>query len=502
MKRLFLFLLLTSYFSLLTFLKLQAQIAASCTPQTTSYCCGFGILNLTFNTINKSSVNASEGYKNFTSVSSTTVSEGKKYKMSVDVSGGQASQNVRAYLDYNNNGVLDSLAELVFSVNSCTSIATRTITIPSGVTLNTALRLRVIAEYDLLNPPGPCKNQQYGQAEDHKITITANASAPDVAFHADNTTTCSGKVIFFDDSQNLPASWLWFFGDGGSSTKQNPTHTYTSNGNYKVKLKATNSNGNDIDSIINYINVTLGAGPVATCNVSTLSYCCNHGITNVSLKTINNPTADGVDGYKDYSCTQQTALTRGMTYSVSVGTGTSNAHDVKIWIDFNNDGTLNNTNELVFSSFNQNSPKGSIFIPTSANVYLSPLRMRVMADQVGNTLTPCTDVNWGQTEDYTIKVIDPTASVESIDDTENLSVYPNPASTKIFVILSSSEELAGKADGVKNLFLYNVLGEEIYAWKFTSNKHEIDISALPKGIYFLKIITSEREQLTRKIILE
>ena len=28
--------------------------------------------------------------------------------------------------------------------------------------------------------------------------------------------------------------WLWTFGDGASSTEQNPTHTYTASGTYTV----------------------------------------------------------------------------------------------------------------------------------------------------------------------------------------------------------------------------------------------------------------------------
>lgn len=48
------------------------------------------------------------------------------------------------------------------------------------------------------------------------------------------------EVAFQDESQNEPASWLWEFGDGQSSTAQNPTHTYTATGNYEVCLTATN----------------------------------------------------------------------------------------------------------------------------------------------------------------------------------------------------------------------------------------------------------------------
>lgn len=50
-------------------------------------------------------------------------------------------------------------------------------------------------------------------------------------------------VNFKDTSKNNPTSWLWVFGDGTSSTEQNPIHTFPSMGNYNVKLTVKNSLG-------------------------------------------------------------------------------------------------------------------------------------------------------------------------------------------------------------------------------------------------------------------
>ena len=41
-----------------------------------------------------------------------------------------------------------------------------------------------------------------------------------------------------------PYSWLWNFGDGQTSTVQNPTHTYVNAGNYTVTLTVTDNSGN------------------------------------------------------------------------------------------------------------------------------------------------------------------------------------------------------------------------------------------------------------------
>ncbi|MCP4091798.1 MAG: PKD domain-containing protein, partial [Gammaproteobacteria bacterium] len=54
---------------------------------------------------------------------------------------------------------------------------------------------------------------------------------------------------------NNPTSWQWDFGDGGSSTLENPSHTYNSNGYYTVSLTVTNGYGSDTDTKTNYITV-------------------------------------------------------------------------------------------------------------------------------------------------------------------------------------------------------------------------------------------------------
>lgn len=52
-------------------------------------------------------------------------------------------------------------------------------------------------------------------------------------------------VTFTDTSTGGPTSWLWDFGDGDTSTLQNPTHFYSYGGTYEVTLTATNDCGSD-----------------------------------------------------------------------------------------------------------------------------------------------------------------------------------------------------------------------------------------------------------------
>jgi PKD repeat protein len=62
-------------------------------------------------------------------------------------------------------------------------------------------------------------------------------------------------VKFMDSSLNMPTAWIWNFGDGSSSTLQNPNHTYYSGGQYTVGFTAANAAGSSFLNSTNYISV-------------------------------------------------------------------------------------------------------------------------------------------------------------------------------------------------------------------------------------------------------
>jgi PGF-pre-PGF domain-containing protein len=79
-------------------------------------------------------------------------------------------------------------------------------------------------------------------------TITVLQTTEPVVPVADFTSNvASGNapltVSFTDMSMGSPTAWYWDFGDGTTSTDQNPAHTYSSAETYTVKLTANNANG-------------------------------------------------------------------------------------------------------------------------------------------------------------------------------------------------------------------------------------------------------------------
>jgi PKD repeat protein len=380
----------------------SVPVPASCTPNTLTYCCGFGITNVTFNTINNSTNDAVDGYTDSTCVQ-TTVLQGQTYLLSIQTSA-SSTQNYAAWIDFNNDGILNDVTERIFTASSQMNTSGN-ITIPAGATLNTPLRLRVSSDYDFSSAPSSCADLDFGQAEDYTVIINSNPNPPVPIFIASPTVTCDGVVCFTDQSLNIPTGWLWNFGDGNTSFQQNPCHTYTVDGVYTVILTATNANGGNVDSIVNYITVN-SAGQVlaAACYPATSAYCCGYGITQVDFNTISNLTLDGIEGYQDFSCTHSTTITEGNSYGLTVTTGVSNPQDTRVWIDFNNDGSFNNTNELIMDIQSTFNPTLNMIIP-GGGVLNTPLRMRVTSDVVGVAQSHCDANDFGQTEDYGVVIL-------------------------------------------------------------------------------------------------
>lgn len=104
----------------------------------------------------------------------------------------------------------------------------------------------------------------------HTITRTQYISVfdgPKADFAADKLSSCSpGRIQFTDQStpsaETSITGWQWEFGDGATSTEQNPKHVYRSPGNYTVILRVTNNIGcSQLIPRQNYISISAGVVP-------------------------------------------------------------------------------------------------------------------------------------------------------------------------------------------------------------------------------------------------
>ncbi|WP_276500061.1 PKD domain-containing protein [Terrimonas pollutisoli] len=80
-----------------------------------------------------------------------------------------------------------------------------------------------------------------------KIDYITVYPSPIADFDANIRLACVPATVRFTDLSSSPvgtiASWEWEFGDGGTSSQQNPSHTYATTGFYTVTLKVISSNG-------------------------------------------------------------------------------------------------------------------------------------------------------------------------------------------------------------------------------------------------------------------
>ena len=101
---------------------------------------------------------------------------------------------------------------------------------------------------------------------------------PVSSFNFSDSISCNPTIYFYDLSTNGPNSWLWDFGDGNTSTNQNPIHTYQNSGTYTVKLTTTNNFGTDsiiINNAITIIDVDLQTNNGVTCEGDSLTLTAN-----------------------------------------------------------------------------------------------------------------------------------------------------------------------------------------------------------------------------------
>lgn len=155
---------------------------------------------------------------------------------------------------------------------------------------------------------------------------------PSVNFKADTLQGIAPFTVNFTNlTENLPADFLWEFGDGNTATSVNPTHTYTEAGTYTVSLSATNLAGEDSKTITNYIVVEPNV--VAPESNFTQSEICGTFPLNVSFEDLstNEPTAWIWDFGNGQTSTEQNpsiTYTEAGTYTVKLTTSNEAGENV------------------------------------------------------------------------------------------------------------------------------------------------------------------------------
>lgn len=206
-----------------------------------------------------------------------------------DFGNSQTSTAVSPSTSYNTPGTYNVTLTAVSDLG-CTGSATQTVTIegvttdfvaPANICLNQPVTFQNNSSAPIMNANwdfgdgtstaqvNPVKTfltpgtytvrliNQYESCTDSAFkSITVNGK-PVVDFVADDSTSCLAPfTVQFTDLTPGAASWQWDFGDGGTSTAQNPSHTYSALGSYTVSLTVTTAAGcSNTITKTSYINI-------------------------------------------------------------------------------------------------------------------------------------------------------------------------------------------------------------------------------------------------------
>lgn len=412
------------------------------------------ISNVTLNTINQNSA-AWNGYVNYYPTVSTNVIQTNSYTISVTIWNQTTSQkNISAWIDWNLNGVFDIATETVLSTTSTVATAqsvtvSNTFTVPGTAVVDLA-RLRVELAFNSEGAAAPCNVNSLTDAQDYKINVqqilpcTTPTAQPTVLVLTPGGTTVLGT---FTAASPVPNNYLVIVNTTGTTPTPVNGTTYSVGGtvgagNTVVDIDSDNTftaTGLTITTqyyffIFAYNSLCTG-GPLYLStsplngNTTTLStnYCIPTGnlncttngdyIANVTFNTLNNNTTCATGGYTNFapSGTKTTTVTRGNTYNLTVGTGIGNKkHGLAAWIDFNQNQVFDATEYFTFGNGVIANSNNTIAVAVPVGATLGNTRMRVRYGRQTNvtSASACTmGGTYGETEDYTITIIDPIVCV-------------------------------------------------------------------------------------------
>lgn len=91
---------------------------------------------------------------------------------------------------------------------------------------------------------------------------------------------------------------------------------------------------------------------------------------------------------------------------------------------------------------------------------------------------------------YVLEIWQSSLSIEEFDIVDSIKLYPNPVNSNEVTILSNYDIVAE---------VYDILGKKVNVQKITSSQQKLNVSRLSKGIYLIKLKSSEGS-ITRKLI--
>lgn len=287
----------------------------------------------------------------------------------------------------------------------------------------------------------------------------------------DTTTLMAGFTASSDTLRNATFTntgngdtFFWDFGDGTTSTLQNPTHTYSIDTTVTVTLTAYRNC--ESSTVTQSLTVAWSS---ACFTMLTDTICPGDTLMGyfTSGTYVDTFTTLSCDSIRTLSLTvDTTTLQAGFTvnagYLTASFSNTSTGADSYLW-DFD-DGTISTAGDINDHVF-----------PSNDSFFVS----LVAYSRCGS--------------DTSIQLVGPFP--DGIEDRAlvNLQVYPNPASNAVTL------QLATHSSQPLTYILYNISGQAVLSGSVTGNS-SIDLSDVPEGVYVLTV-NMNGQQLRKKLVV-
>lgn len=192
----------------------------------------------------------------------------------------------------------------------------------------------------------------------------------------------------------------------------------------------------------------------------------------------------------NYYDTYQAAVDAGETigYRVQSKYGTNGSYypsDVYLYCDWNQDGDFEDAGEALAQNLAIHTATGTFTIP--ADTPTGKYRLRALLTYTGRAITPCS--TGGEIEDYALNVTNTTLSVADYSTKDNLTLYPNPASTEIN--LSNTKDFISYE-------IYDASGRLVKEGFFDGKP--IQINHLNNGVYTLSAKNKQGQTTSARFI--
>jgi PKD repeat protein len=358
----------------------------------------------------------------------------------------------------------------------------------------------------------------YNAAGSYSVTLTvSNVSGSDV-YELTNyitvealpavsfTASANNNSVSFTNTSTGANSYLWDFGDGTTSTEQNPTHEYSSEDAFTVILTATNDCGS---ATTEEIVVVASEQPIAAFQATTTAGCAPFIVQFENLSSVNATSFEWTfPGGSPATSTEENPEVKyelpgvyDVTLVASNGIGndtysqtayiTVNSTPSASYTYVDNGGTLNFTN----GSTNATSYEWNFGDGTTSNEE-NPTHTYTSNGEFEVTLTATNECGFASSTQSIEVLVNGLGEIPGIT---GFNLFPNPNGGQFTMTLQ------GQAQKALEISFTNILGQRLMFEQVDFNSGSLSrqfaFDCLAAGVYVLKVKSGENA-IFRKVVIE